>query len=329
MKRSPTYFLAILLNVGLLNAQPFRDDATLVDILGMQCNCMPEGYDPVVLIRNDGTAPLAVCTLQVWRNGAFLYNHVFQPTVPLATGQSERVVLPMVAPVSSATQLEYRIISVNGNEDQGANGNILQEVPNFILTEGWTSALEINLFLGSFGPYAWVIRDRFGADVASGGPHAGPFEESINLMQTGCHSLRLEDLSGNSLMDVLYVFQNEGGGGSGTVNGGNLLAFDHFPFLVDRLVTGIAAAPDKGMFKVYPNPATDRLFLDLSSIPQGAFEAEFIDASGRSMHRLSMTAGTDGMPSLDLGALAPGLYTLVIRHEQGLVHRSPVVVQGR
>lgn len=77
-------------------------------------------------------------------------------------------------------------------------------------------------------------------------------------------------------------------------------------------------------FLVWPNPATDRVRIACAGF-DGSSSLRLIDALGR-----VVAWGAPGMRHLDLGAQAPGLYTVAAVNAQGsLLMHSPLVVVDR
>jgi hypothetical protein len=114
----------------------------------------------------------------------------------------------------------------------------------------------------------------------------------------------------------LYAIQNGGSAGtdywtinsSGTVNGKGSTTMDGFPFeIVPYLMTGISN-PESGKHRVYPNPATDRLTVNIASeSASGIFTVYYID--GRQMKTFSCQAGEN---NLNISAFPKGLYLGVL-----------------
>ena len=73
--------------------------------------------------------------------------------------------------------------------------------------------------------------------------------------------------------------------------------------------TGIArlAAAQKG-FEVYPNPASDKIFID-SYLPSAAYEVTISDMAGRKLINENMKGNSQQI--IDVRTLAPGLYLIV------------------
>lgn len=72
------------------------------------------------------------------------------------------------------------------------------------------------------------------------------------------------------------------------------------------------------VMKVYPNPASDRVFLSGLS---GDLELSILDVSGRAVYSTHQIRYEEGDP-IRLPELTPGLYLLRVRHEEGsYIHR--------
>ncbi|MBL0127113.1 MAG: T9SS type A sorting domain-containing protein [Flavobacteriales bacterium] len=72
---------------------------------------------------------------------------------------------------------------------------------------------------------------------------------------------------------------------------------------------------------VYPNPASDRITIDLAQVNGPPYEYFLSDAAGRTVRSGSLASS-----SLDVKPLASGIYQLVLR-SKGAVHTSRLVIQ--
>ncbi|MFN6135115.1 MAG: T9SS type A sorting domain-containing protein, partial [Bacteroidota bacterium] len=78
----------------------------------------------------------------------------------------------------------------------------------------------------------------------------------------------------------------------------------------------------------YPNPATDRLRIDLGSQDAGTFDIELVDAAGRQVipsHRAVAAVGASTSVWLSTSEIPSGMYSAVIRSNGG-VRSVPVAV---
>jgi hypothetical protein len=74
-----------------------------------------------------------------------------------------------------------------------------------------------------------------------------------------------------------------------------------------QVATGLAAQEQAGGLQLYPNPASDRLWVDYEGLT--SFRAELYDVQGRLVKSTQLPAGAE-KGFIDLAGLAPGVYTL-------------------
>jgi len=78
-------------------------------------------------------------------------------------------------------------------------------------------------------------------------------------------------------------------------------------------VTGIAPVHPRLDFSIYPNPAKDRIYIDLTSSDLSAYYLKLIDALGRTIYMLPRPELKGG---IDISSLAPGTYEIQIVDDQ-------------
>ena len=79
---------------------------------------------------------------------------------------------------------------------------------------------------------------------------------------------------------------------------------------------------DRLNVKYYPNPAVDQLFVSVENV-NGKWTMEILDVAGRCV--IEQSPEEDNVAEIDVSALAPGIYTLRLRNENGVVNRKIVV----
>lgn len=154
---------------------------------------------PVLRIQNVGTATMATCVVETWKNGVMDNSFNWILAVPAATNEYRQPALPPV-PATDGDTLEYRIISVNGNTDEGAVENIVErgveDTP--LAAAGYT--VQVEVLTDDFpGETTWVIRAVNGSVVAQGGPYTVPNNLEVAyvaLDATQCYQFEVYD-SGN------------------------------------------------------------------------------------------------------------------------------------
>ncbi|MCB9232406.1 MAG: PKD domain-containing protein [Bacteroidia bacterium] len=88
------------------------------------------------------------------------------------------------------------------------------------------------------------------------------------------------------------------------------------------ILTGLSALPDGDQVLVYPNPASDRLFVGLNLAATRQVDLELYDASGKLLLQQFVGNVTSETVSLDLGQISAGIYFLHIRTDAGVLTRK-------
>ncbi len=68
-------------------------------------------------------------------------------------------------------------------------------------------------------------------------------------------------------------------------------------------------------FLLYPNPASDKVFVDLRDYPQGAVEIELVNSLGETLRRIDLHQAPESPLTLDLDGLLNGHYVVWVRSE--------------
>lgn len=93
-----------------------------------------------------------------------------------------------------------------------------------------------------------------------------------------------------------------------------------------ELGVGVEEAGSGSAFEIVPNPAADVLSLTFGEGAQGAATVDLIDAAGRRVLTKALSRGAQRV-QLDVSALAPGTYQVLLRTEQFAARRSVVVAR--
>jgi len=85
-------------------------------------------------------------------------------------------------------------------------------------------------------------------------------------------------------------------------------------YVYSNIVSVNIKATAANVIQVYPNPATEQLNLDLTSLPTGTYTIRIISMDGREMQQHKVT--NQSIPQLDVHTLATGKYMLQIQGAQ-------------
>jgi hypothetical protein len=309
------FFMACAFGVNCAAQTTF--DAKILDYTGLRYACEGSGT-PVLKIQNAGSATMGTCVVQTWKNGLMVNSFNWILAVPALQGEVRQPALPSV-PVDPGDQLEFHIISVNGEPDEDPDGNILT-VPMDLLP-GEASTYLVNVVVNMSTPpdsLFWSITNANAQVVAQGGPYTadGLEELWVELQPDACYMLRLAEAgsapSGDGQLavfsDGIPVVDLIGGINTAPSRGG--------------LITGLSlgtAALRVGPLIAWPNPAGDFMRL---SVPGGTVRVTMRDVQGLIVKEVVAASGV----AIDVADLSPGLYGVEAHDHYGAVHYTRLMV---
>lgn len=298
-------------------------DARIMDYTGLRYAC-GDVAEPVLKIANNGTATMLTCVVETWKNGLQVGSFNWELAVPALQGDVRQPLLPPVGDVVAGDVLEFRIISVNEQPDEQADGNILEvaldEVPG--TAESFVVLVDV-LTDGAPEETTWALHDQQGVVVAQGGPYstANVTEQAWSTLEPStCYELRVMDAAGNGMPGgYVKVFSNE----SEVITlDGSMLTDEFRAGVVTGTVVGLVELFSPQMM-VYPNPTSGDIRLALTEGTVANSTLMVMDALGRTvMHARSATSSD---LTIDLGQLPPGPYTMALRSDRGEIHRTTVI----
>ncbi len=317
----PALLLLSLVVPGVLLAQN-EYDASILSYEGLQYPCAGS-VDPRLKIQNVGTQTMATCVVETWKNGLLQNSFNWVLAAAALSGEVRQPTLPPIV-VEEGDALEFRIISVNDQPDQGPAGNIMQQALSGAVEACGLQTVEVEVVTDeAAGEVTWSLRNSQGALLAQGGPYgeAGTHSSWVTLPADACLGLDLNDAGSNGIA-----------GGRLTVRcaGSDLLEIDGDAF-TDRAtvglrtgsVVGVSEHMYEGRLKLAPNPASDMVRVDLGGMA-GTVELTVFDATGRCVRSVSTAPGA---PTVELGLvdLARGLHVVQVRHAGGRLTERLVV----
>jgi hypothetical protein len=192
--------LPLLLCATLAQAQQNQYDSRIESYVGLRYVC--DGVvQPVLRIQNVGGETMTSCDIDILKNG--FTNSTFNWVLanPAAPGQTRQPVLPVVSGVVQGDVLEFRILTVNGQPDQGPLENILQ-VP-MTDEKGTADSYQVQVkVLTDENPEetSWRIKDALGNTVAQSPAYteAGTvFTTSLAIAADQCYNFEVVDSGGD------------------------------------------------------------------------------------------------------------------------------------
>lgn len=190
----------VLLVASVASAQQNQYDSRIESYVGLRYVC--DGVvQPVLRIQNVGGETMTSCDIDILKNG--FTNSTFNWTLanPAATGQTRQPVLPVVNGVLAGDVLEFRILTVNGQPDQGPLENILQ-VP--LTDEKGTAAsylVQVKVLTDENPEQtSWKIKNALGTTLAQSPVYTDVGTELASLVSLPagqCFSFEVYDSGGD------------------------------------------------------------------------------------------------------------------------------------
>lgn len=309
--------LATLLSLNLPAQEQF--DASFVRYSGLRYTC--DGvFTPVVTIKNVGSTAMNSCVVDTWKNGLQVGSFNWILAVAALPDESRRPALPAVADVQAGDILEFRIISVNEQVDQGAADNILELEVEDTPPLATSYLVRVTLPAAGASGTSWRVIDRIGQTVALGGPYTGSTEVEawVTLEAEGCYAL---EISGDDVCEA-RLFSNEEEvvsvsceGGPGTYAAGflsgSILAVQDPVYTIEMAL--------------YPNPTNGPLSIGPIEGSGPPSRIMVLDASGRELMAHDVVAN-NGPTMLDLSSLPNGAYMLRSVAISGAVYQARVLL---
>jgi hypothetical protein len=292
-------------------------DAEMWDILAPSDFAGYTRFNPIcrqprVVIRNAGTTALTSCTITYGVIGGPV--QTYQWTGNLAFLDTVSVVLGNIDWFTPTYQKKFYAVVSNPNaqaDQYAANDrmessyNIPPSIPSdFILviktnSAGWETSYEL-------------IDEQNNVLVSRSGLSANTYYRDTMHLQQGCYQFRLYDAG----KDGLNFWANNAGTGSAriaTLNNSSIKTFnaDFGSSIVYNFTTGYTVNVEEEISNelgIYPNPASDKLMIDLASNAETLIRV--FDASGRLV--MQQESRGVGEQSLDVSSLPAGLYSVQV-----------------
>lgn len=87
--------------------------------------------------------------------------------------------------------------------------------------------------------------------------------------------------------------------------------------------TSIVADENAPTVRAYPNPAHDRLTIDLASLPVGSVSLRLMNLQGQVLHQETQShRGTAWQTTLEVSRFPAGIYTVVVQVKDQVIHRK-------
>ena len=194
-----------LVFVTSAHGQGNQFDSRIDSYVGLRYPC--DGtVQPVLRVQNVGGETMTSCDIDVLKNGIANTTFNWILGVPAIPGDFRQPALPVMTNVQPGDILEFRILTVNGQPDQGESENIKQ----FAMTDekGDAGSYQVQVKVltdDSPGETSWKIKNALGATVTQSPVYtqAGTLTETLaTLAADQCYNFEVYDSGSDGFGDA-------------------------------------------------------------------------------------------------------------------------------
>lgn len=304
----------LLFTVPQLHAQQ-EYDARILAYQGLRFAC-GDSVTPVLRIENAGSQSMFTCVVETWKNGLSVNSFNWQLSPPAVTNEARQPAMPIVG-VTEGDVLEFHIISVNGVPDEDSDGNVSSFTVGTAATTCGLQTVEVEVLTDAQPEETtWVIRDELGQVVAQGGPYSNASSieaQWLSLPADACFGVELTDAGSNGINGGHLIVRC--GGVDMIQVDGSTFTGEAYEGLHSGTVLGMSEARYRPSLQLFPVPAHDQVEVRWS-VPLSPDQLHVLDAAGRTVLEMGLACSAQ-QTTLDLDQLVPGIYTVVLRTQQG------------
>ena len=319
----------------------FQIDAVLEDIISPSLKqeyfrFNPTCSNPKIKIKNNGSDLLTSAEIYYGFEG--YPENFYSWEGSLSFGESEVIELEPISFYSWTENIPFkaRIGKPNGIQDQYNVNDILysdyelvEEYPNTFCL--WLKTNDVP------GETSYEVKDNFGNIIYSrANMEANTLYKDTMVFEPGCYSLQLLDTGGNQNFneDGLSWWANNDGNGYARlreVPGGYFKYYqaDFGTELTDYFRVGEYSLStfnlEKIICEVFPNPSRTYLNIYLELPSKENINIELIDFNGKVLKTIEKQDFINEYIYFDTSNLSAGIYTLIIKTNQGILNKKIII----
>lgn len=318
--------------------------------------CGGVALEPSFLLTNLGSEPLTSANILLKWNGSVVESIDWQGNLPT---YGEALIQFDSYSVNEAGVLNTIVTSINNN---AGDDDFTNNYQNNSYTTGKhfdNTKIVLKIKTDSYGQETyWELRDENGAVLDRGGnqlvgpngggafplgiaPGPGAYtnntlvKDTLSLPASGCYSIHFVDAFGDGMCCnygngyfKLYTIDNPA---TPIMVGGQFEDYERHAFEAGMVSTNAAIPVEELHLQVFPNPASDMLYLNYTSETNTALQLQLLNALGQTVLERQTEQFSQGENAMEisLNGIPDGLYFLVLRkaEDSGRPVVQKVVVQ--
>jgi thiol-disulfide isomerase/thioredoxin len=291
------------------NVVNFDKDVAIFNYNGQTHDCHGD-LAPQIRIQNLGLGGnLQTATIITKHNGQIIHTDTWNGNLSLY--ETALVDLSLLQNMTNNCTLSFEVTTENDqNNENGLLEKTITSIEN-IAQENLILRIVTDKYPEDI---SWTIKNYNHEVIAQGSDYSNTLliEENISLPDLdNCYYFTINDAYGDGLGlgSVLLMNQIDGSVVFEIVGNSYLnTKTEHFTTeLATQTTVSDLFEPN---FKIYPNPATDRINVDLTEFLQGDYSLEFLNILGQKVHSMQVKGGE--ITTINSQNFASGIYQVVL-----------------
>lgn len=303
------------------SSQVFANDAAIF-IENLPNETCEGQVNPDIIIANNGTAPLTSATIEYQFNNEGI--NTINWTGNLAQGEEEVATSLNYTATSISNSLTASLLQPNNVTDENQSNNSFTgnfDKPSSYDTQ--QNVLNLTINTDDFGnETTWELIDDAGSVIANGGsyPDNVSINETITIADLNCYEFIIYDAASDGICcdfgNGSYMLETDNQ--EVIVSGGNFGNLERTSFRIDNNLS-TAHPVDKSNIKIYPNPATSILNIDLTESTEATDSITYSYTFYNMIGQKIKTGKFEGKgTTIQINNLSSGIYLLQLKDNEAL-----------
>lgn len=290
------------------------------DVEAMELKNVPDRFcedtlHPMIKIRNNGNNELTELNIEYQVNDEEIQTYSWTGNMDFL--DKTLLELPGVSYVMQDTNmLKVYIHQVNGINDEYTSNDTLTHVFYPAYKSGHEILLKIRTD-NAPGEITWEFKNEAGETILSGGPYEASgtiYTENLTIDDDGCYKFYIYDAGGNGICcsNGVGFFKLSPASGTPLIAQGTVYS-DMVTAQFEVTSVGINDMDPSADLKVYPNPAGDHFFIEVSALKD--YKVTVLNQIGQTVYH---SAFTGNKTDIETAQWPDGLYFVRVESPEGI-----------
>lgn len=300
----------------------YSNDATITAVTNIPLSMCSDALSPIVTIRNNGSQAMTSLDIQYSVNGG--PQSTYHWTGNLAFLEKAVVSLPVINfNLSTNNTVTVHTLNPNGTADNYTKNDTYSV--NFDLAPYCFRKMHLTLKTdNSPEQTTWAVKDENGTVIQASGVLSNPntiYNTDIVIPANGCYTYEIYDAGGNGICCTNGYGYYQLADSTGTVVAeGNKFGSQEISAFTALDNVGIHENTDENFMKVFPNPFSDQLTVEITMPSPGPATVMLFNILGSKVYESKVTDLNAGINQVKIpvAEINKGVYLLKVETERGI-----------